>query len=354
MISRRRLLLWSLLWAGGCVRAGETPEAIAAPRGPAPYDHVLIVSVDGLRADAIARAEERGLTAYARLARGAATWNARTDPDWTVTLPNHLDMVTGRWTEGPAGHHWRDNELPPPGLRLRGGVDSVFGVVAAAGGRCALFPTKEKFVLMPRSWNGTDTGTAAGPIHAYQLQPNAAAAAAAVIAFWEADATAAPTLAFAHFSECDAAGHAHGWDTGAGTPYAAAVAATDAALRSVFQWLDERPARAARTAVVLTADHGGGAPFLSHDGPGHVAVNFTIPFLVWGGDGAPGGDLYALNAGSREEPGRADWGAERDGLPPIRNAEAANLAAALLGLSAVPGSTVNARQDLRWRGAKTP
>jgi hypothetical protein len=99
------------------------------------------------------------------------------------------------------------------------------------------------------------------------------------------------------------------------------------------------------TALVLTTDHGGGAPFRSHD-RATVAVNFVIPFLVWTGDEREPRDLYAMNAKTRADPGTLQVAGDATGLPPVRNADAGNLVLSLLGLPALTGSTVNAKQDL--------
>lgn len=349
--ARRALLLLAAAAAAACTFRGEAapPQAaIAAPaESPPAYDHLLLISVDGLRPDAIAGAAEAGLPGFARLLGGASTCDARTDPDWTVTLPNHADMLTGRLTEGPEGHHWRLNDLPPPEQRLRSGVGSAFDVAAAAGLRCALYAAKPKFVLFPRSWNGRDDAAAAGPIHGYAIRTEAEQVTAAVLDFWGQEPESARTLTFAHFREPDAAGHDHGWDLEPASPYSVSIARVDAALSALFVWLDARPERRARTAIVLTTDHGGGTPLKNHHGGERAASNFTIPFLVWTGDGRARGDLYAANLGSRAAPGARDPRPEDPGPPPIRNADAGNLALALLGLPAIPGSTVNARQDLR-------
>jgi hypothetical protein len=321
---RRAAALPLALWAACAPSAAPPP----APAADAPAAHVLIVSVDGLRPDALA--ERARLPAYARLLDGAVTLDARCDPDWSVTLPNHVGMLTGRTTEGAEGHGWRLNDMPPPGLLLRGGQPSALHVAAAAGLATAMIAGKEKFVLFPRSWNGADQGAPNGIIHHYSWSASATENARALLEFWSTDATG--SLAFLHFAEPDRAGHAAGWDLAPGSGYLAAVAVTDGALGTVLAWLDERPARRARTAIVLTTDHGGGVPFKNHHGAERALVNRRIPFLVWHGGGAARGDLYALNPADRRAPGDADPARDDPGPPPVRNLDAADVALGLLGL----------------------
>ena len=98
---------------------------------------------------------------------------------------------------------------------------------------------------------------------------------------------------------------------------------------------------AASTVVVVVSDHGG-LGFSHADAT--RAVNYTIPFFVWGRGVPAGADLYRLN------PDRADPGTSRPtyaaAVQPIRNAEAGNLVTELLGLRAIPGSRINAAQTL--------
>ncbi len=120
----------------------------------------------------------------------------------------------------------------------------------------------------------------------------------------------------------------------------------DAQLGRVLAWLDEHPERRARTAIVLTADHGGGVPLKNHHGLGHLWTNYVIPFAVWTGDARWEGRLYDLAGDARRDPGLWDPRPDEAAPPPIRNADAANLALALLGLPPIPGSTVGARRPL--------
>src|SRR4051794_35993 len=61
-------------------------------------DYVIQISVDGLGSSYLQSLINEGrLPTFKRLqAEGAWTHNARTDFDYTITLPNHTCMITGR------------------------------------------------------------------------------------------------------------------------------------------------------------------------------------------------------------------------------------------------------------------
>ncbi len=330
----------------------------AAERAPLPaIVHVVVVSIDGLRPDAIDDRAEGSTPALARILRGSGTLNARTDPEITVTLPNHLSMVTGHSVGGAQGHGWIANE-DPPAIRHGGTIQkktgryipSMFDVAHDRGVQTGVFVSKTKFWLLVQCYGSAEGAPDAvppdhgkGKIDVFTYSANSKALAEQAAAWLRAQQS--QSLALVHLSDPDVEGHTTGWDMAPNSAYRASVAKADAALGILLATIDSSPELRGKTAVIVTTDHGGGEPFKSHTEP-QSALNFRIPFLVWTGSDRPRADLYALNRSTRAEPGPQEYVARDAPQQPIRCAEAGNLALQLLGLPAIPGSQANAAQDL--------
>ena len=289
----------------------------------APVDRVVMLSIDGLRADAV---ELAAPTLKRLMAQGASTLAARTDPTRTFTVPNHLCMVTGRPTLGPEGHRYTVNRDGGPTVHQNAGryLPSVFDVVHDHGGSVLLLTGKEKLGQFGEWW-GPRQGApdrvppSDGPakIDRTYVDEDAALAQRAV----QIMQTEPPTLMFLHFAAPDRMGHFSGFDPAEGTLYRGAVATTDALVGLVVAGLPPR------TLLLITADHGG-------VGTGHGDLKdprvHTIPFIAWGAGVAPGADLYALNPPRGPE------------NRPIRNCMLGNTALAALRLPPIPGAPMGA------------
>ena len=318
-----------------------------------PADHVLLISVDGLRSDALLAAGPEVLPHFFQLMEFPGTLNARTDPAATVTLPNHTGMITGRLMSGPGGHRWKKNGIPEPEET----VHSIAGAYLASifdkphdnGVFTALLAGKEKFLLFDRSWNKSNgapdlSGVNHGrdKIDVYLFEKNHELLANKALQCWGSQKR---TLVFFHDSAPDLAGHEFGWDLTQGSKYLAALVEVDARLGRFLQAGKTRASLMHRCALVLTADHGGGSPFRGHS-LADQWVNATIPLLTWfsgpkNWKDAPAArtaltagplrvDLYALLDPSRADPGQSlglpIWGGK-----PLRNRDLYFLSQSFLG-----------------------
>ncbi len=321
--------LLSLAVGAAPATAAPAPEAT---RRLAEITRVVVVSVDGLNPDAITQlGETRTPMFHLMMREGAWTFNARTEVEQSLTLSNHTSMLTGRRIDKTRGGHgvtWDDDRLRPRTVQAAAGhpVASVFSRLEGAGLSTAMFATKTKFSLYPRSWPAIDRSLIL--LDQRQLRRKAGGDLS--------DTTRAFT--FVHFSAPDLAGHTSGWMSPA---YLTAVRKTDRQIDRLFSVLFRDPAERDHTLLIVTSDHGGQGR--GHADPRRLA-DYRIPFLVMGGGVPAGVDLYDLN------PAYADPGTTRPGYAaprqPIRNGDVGNLVLDVLGLGPVPGSELDAAQDL--------
>ncbi len=337
-----------LLGLGSCTLISSASAVVS---------HVVHISVDGLRGDLLKALVEGSPELYPNfqrfVAEGATTFNARTDVMSTVTMPNHISMLTGRPMLRPDGastttHHGYTYDgdvgagetlhtLGNPNLPY---IASTFDVAHDNGFSTAMYAGKEKFELFDRSYNAANGALdTIGADNGRDKIDSFYAHAFAHSRFLDDFREHKFGYSFLHYLHPDGDGHNAGWGS---LSWNNIVRYVDTQLGNIMDTVLADPELAKDTVLILTADHGG-------SGTGHEAAadpaNYTIPVLVWGHGVQRGADLYALNELTRLDPGssRPRYDAV---LQPIRNGDTGNLAMSLLGLEAIAGSTINADQDL--------
>ena len=318
--------------------------------------YVIVISVDGGGASYIQNLIDLDLLPnFERFqTEGAWTNNARNDHDYMITLPNHVAMVTSRAVlgDGESGHLWTGNVDPSDtpsaanySIQNNKGmyVPGVFDVAHDNGLRTALYATKTKFSLFDHSYNnGNGAHDTTGPdnglnkIDTYVYNSNSLSLTTSFTTAMEANPF---NYVLVHYADSDTYGHASGWGS---TPYNNALIAVDGYIGSIFDLITSNSVLQGKTAIILTADHGGNG---TNHGDNNDPLNYTIPFYVWGPDVEAGADLYDLNSTLRLNP-HTGLPAYTDSVQPIRNSESANLSLKMLDLNAIPGSTFNEAQDL--------
>lgn len=265
-----------LLAVAVAVGCGGKPNFTVEPVAPADLArqpvsavtrHVVLVSIDGLRPDAI---ERYGATTLQRLAREGSWSHSATTIMPSKTLPSHTSMLTGEFPD-EHGMQWNTNRTEERGLVE---VPTVFGVARACGYETAAFFSKAKFQHLQQPgtlnysqapggrWGGWSANRTIKDVEEYFATG------------------ARPHLLFVHLREPDYAGHTYGWMT---PTYGDAVREADRTLARLIVRADEAFGRGAYT-LIVTADHGGHGFSHGSDDPRDV----TIPWIAWGRGVQPG------------------------------------------------------------------
>ena len=236
-------------------------------------DHVLVISIDGLRPDAI---ERFGATTILRLMReGSYALTAQTILP-SKTLPSHTSMLTGVDADRH-GITWNDERVDDHG---HVDVPTVFGLAKAQGFRTAAFFSKTKFHHLEAPNTIDYVRSPKGGI--FDSRWDATRTVSEVRKHLESR-SAAPNLVFVHLGEPDYAGHMFGW---MGRVYGNAVRAADHAVAELLDRAEDHFGRGNFT-VILTADHGGHGRNHGSEDPRDT----TIPWIAWGKGVAAGVEL---------------------------------------------------------------
>ncbi|MBL8062075.1 MAG: alkaline phosphatase family protein [Anaerolineales bacterium] len=233
--------------------ATPTLEATLPPT-PAPLARrVLILSIDGLRPDAIPLAPMPFVTSL--MQNAAYSLTAQTVYP-SVTLVSHTSMLSGQC---PAKHKvdWNDY-IPENGYAQ---VTDLFDIAHNAGMQTAMFVGKEKLrqVTEPAS---TDV---------FQfINDRDLVITKTLIENFPADFR----LMFIHFPTPDWMGHEYGWLSG---EQLSVIFRADQAVEQLVAELDARGLRE-ETLFIITADHGGHGTTHGYSLP----EDMTIPWIAFG------------------------------------------------------------------------
>jgi len=229
---------------------------------PPPAHHtsrVLILSIDGLRPDAILSAPMPNL--FALMQTSAYTLDAQTVYR-SVTLISHASMLGGV-CPSKHGVNWNDY-IPSRGYALG---TNIFDLAHAAGLQTVMYVGKEKLIQL--------TEPSSVDIYHYINDRDLVIADTLINDFPEDFG-----LLFVHFPLVDGMGHVYGWMS----PEQLSVAyRADEALGNILAELDARGLRD-ETLIIITADHGG------HDTThgSSLPVDMTIPWIASGPGIVPG------------------------------------------------------------------
>jgi predicted AlkP superfamily pyrophosphatase or phosphodiesterase len=233
--------------------APELPAPVAAEK-PRTIKHVLIISEDGLRADAVATMHLHWHELLRK--RGAYSFSAKTIRD-ASTLPAHASMLSG---VHPSVHGLTWNNWRPSKGYIK--APTIFTRAQEAGLTTAFFTGKSKLrhIVPP----GT-VGVFERP--GYYCKKVADEAAQYLV-------TEKPALAFVHFSDPDEFGHSKGWMSPAQIK---AIAQSDKCLGVLYEAL-EKSGLVEDTLIIVSADHGGHNKVHS----GAKPIDRLIPWIACG------------------------------------------------------------------------
>jgi arylsulfatase A-like enzyme len=242
------------------VRSAAPDLSLLMRPRPSLTRNVVLVSIDGLRPDAIDRFSAPTLQRLMR--EGSYSLTARTTLP-SKTLPSHASMLSG---EPPEEHGVLWNNVTTAETDVVE-FPTIFSLARSHGYRTAAFFSKAKFQPLQRP--GTlDYSQAPG---GWWGRWSSRRTVDDILAHLE---TVRPNVLFVHLTDPDRAGHSAGWMSEA---YGRAVRETDEALRMLMSATDAAYGDG-NYAVIVTADHGGHEYGHGSDD----ARDVTIPWIAWG------------------------------------------------------------------------
>ena len=200
-----------------------------APQDVEHPSHVIVISMDGARPDAILQVDTPVLQSLAL--EGAVSWQAETVMP-AATVPAHASLLTGLEVDE---HGVNTNSYNTEKL----GLPTFLSIAAESGYAAAMIVGKDKL----DQFHYPETVAYAFPTSGDRTVINAAIASI----------DNGAQVLFVHLPNPDYFGHLSGWMS---PQYLAELPNTDAQIGRLLAALDERQIRAS-TLLIITADHGG-------------------------------------------------------------------------------------------------
>lgn len=220
-------------------------------------DYALIITIDGLRPDALEKADTPNLDSLIK--KGSYTPIAKTDVE-AKTLPSHTSLVTGLTSKN---HGMSDNVYTQELGHTE--FDTIFTIAKKSGLGTAAFVGKKKlsYINVP------------GTIDRYESTDMSKDSVRQITQSYSSYLKEhRPGLTLIHFPYPDLAGHRKGWMS---PEYMYSIALVDKAVGTIVESLKEAGIFES-TFIVITSDHGG-------EGNTHgrfVANSINIPWLALG------------------------------------------------------------------------
>jgi arylsulfatase A-like enzyme len=240
----------SVACGGSLTQPSAIPTPVAAPAPtptPPPPPRVLLVSVDGLRADAVSA--ENTPNIWALVARGAYTFSAQTIFP-SNTLPGHTSMLTG---VEPSVHGVTFDEY---NATFQFSTPTALSLVHAAGKRSVMVVGKDKFRQLLTT----------GAVDSYT---EASKGDEDVVNEAIVQMQTGFDLLFVHLPQVDQMGHFAGWMS---PDYLAQVHLADVAIGRLVSYLP------LGTTIIVTSDHGGNLKVHGTT----AKTDLTIPWVIAG------------------------------------------------------------------------
>lgn len=233
-----------------------TPTETEVPASAWPAERVVIISVDGLRPDAVTEATTPYILSVAE--RGSFSWTAQTVQP-SLTLPAHASMLSGV-SVATHGISWNDY-IPDNGTI---DVPTVFSASSDLDGHTIMVIGQERLLHI----------AAPGTVDVVRNLHHQSDHAIVSAAIQEMLVIPGFDVLFIHLPQVDLIGHNSGWMSAS---YMSAVTNADAAIGNFLGalgsagWTDT-------TTIIITSDHGGEG--LVHTA--NIPQNTTIPWVMAG------------------------------------------------------------------------